>query len=410
MLGMNVSKSSSPAATDPASVLVQKLVARQAPGLVFLDSSRGSGPGRRSWVASDPIETLSETPSGFFAGGKSVDPFDWLKTTSEKFPFVAGMLSFEAAWMLDAIGESVAPTSPRIWAAAYDDVSIFDLPESEVPVSTSPSIATDLRPPDASTYQKGVQSCIKAIFDGEIFEINFTAAFEGRWDATGWELYEAMRAGATGNHFAYMDTGEVQISCVSPEQFLSVHDDVIRTRPIKGTRRRGQTPAEDAQLRQELRTSEKDIAENVMIVDLMRNDLSQVCVRGSVHVPELCGVETFAGVHHLVSTVQGTLDPAVTPLEAFLLCFPAGSITGAPKLRAIELIAELEAGPRGVYTGSIFRSFEGSFDSNVLIRSAEKRGDRIKYGAGGAVVSDSDPIAEWEEAKTKARPFTRLFE
>ncbi len=405
-----MSKFSSLGPTDPASNLVRELVATHAPGLVFLDSSRGSGPGRRSWVASNPVETLIETPDGFFAAGEQVDPFEWLKAQSLRYEFVAGFVSFEATWMLDSIGVPVTPTSPRIWAAAYDKVAIFEHEEREVVMSDPLTWASSLRVPDSDDYQNGVLRCIDAIFEGELFEVNFTAEFGGVWDGTGWELYEAMRSGATGSYFAYLDAGEMQISSVSPEQFLSVSNNVVRSRPIKGTRGRGQSPIEDEALRHELRNSEKDVAENVMIVDLMRNDLSQVCVRGSVHVPDFCQVETFAGVHHLVSTVEGILDPDVTPMEAFLLCFPAGSITGAPKLRAIELIAELEAGPRGIYTGSIFYAHRGAFDSSVLIRSAEKRGNHITYGAGGAVVSDSVPKDEWDEAQTKARPFTRLFE
>ena len=208
-----------------------------------------------------------------------------------------------------------------------------------------------------------------------------------------------------------MDAQDFQIASVSPERFLSVEGRRVCARPIKGSRRRAEgDPARDRALAEELLSSAKDRAENIMIVDLMRNDLTQVCRLGSVRAEAICELESFAGIHHLVSTVTGELEPGFGPLDALLACFPAGSITGAPKLRSIETIAQLEGSGRGVYTGSLFyASRHGRLDSSVLIRTAEIVGDQVRYGAGGAVVADSDPELERREALLKVGPLARAL-
>ncbi|MCB2109200.1 MAG: anthranilate synthase component I family protein, partial [Rhodobacteraceae bacterium] len=175
--------------------------------------------------------------------------------------------------------------------------------------------------------------------------------------------------------------------------------------PIKGTRPRGPTPGEDRRNADALLASGKDRAENLMIVDLMRNDLARECVPGTVRVPELCSLETFTAVHHLVSAVTGTLRPGKTAVDALAACFPGGSITGAPKIRAMEIIAELEPAPRGPYCGTMFRlGFDGALDSSILIRTVQKSGSLAVAHAGGGIVADSVPEDEYQESLTKARP------
>jgi anthranilate/para-aminobenzoate synthase component I len=195
----------------------------------------------------------------------------------------------------------------------------------------------------------------------------------------------------------------------SPEQFL--HSDskgLISSKPIKGTRRRGANSAEDAEIAKELAENEKERAENLMIVDLMRNDFGRVCEVGSVDVPVLFAVETYATVHQLVSTVQGQLRQDASALDALNASFPGGSMTGAPKHRAIEIIQELEGGPRGIYSGAIgFLGADGSADLGMTIRSIVFRGGRASIGVGGGITIDSNPAAELEETKLKAKALLR---
>jgi len=259
-------------------------------------------------------------------------------------------------------------------------------------------------------YPERVKACIDAIYAGELFEVNYAERFDAEWTHGGFALYEAMRAVATGDYFAYLDAGEFQVASVSPEQFLEVRDGVVRTRPIKGSCPRDEDPVIDRELGAQLLASEKDRAENIMIVDLMRNDLTRVCRVGSVVAEEICALESFAGIHHLVSTVTGVVEEGIEPLDVLLSCFPAGSITGAPKLRSVELIAAVEGSARGAYTGSMFyASAHGALDASVLIRTAELVGDQARYGAGGAVVAQSDPEGEWREALLKRALFDRAL-
>jgi len=188
------------------------------------------------------------------------------------------------------------------------------------------------------------------------------------------------------------------------EQFLRLEGDLVETRPIKGTRPRGATPDEDAALEAELRNSLKDRAENVMIVDLLRNDLGRVCTVGSVRVPELFTLERYSKVFHLVSTVVGRLAPGYDCVDLLRACFPGGSVTGCPKVRAMEIIDELEPTVRSVYCGSIgYLGFNGTMNTNIVIRTIIVTGGRAYFQVGGAVVADSDPAAEYQETLDKAR-------
>ncbi|MGF7161377.1 para-aminobenzoate synthetase component 1 [Rhodoligotrophos appendicifer] len=257
-------------------------------------------------------------------------------------------------------------------------------------------------------YVERIETIKDYISAGDIYQTNFTQKFTATLPSglSRFDLYRRLRARSRApfSVFLNIDADSALLS-VSPERFVSVDaGGAIETRPIKGTRPRGRTPAEDAMLARDLLASEKDKAENLMIVDLMRNDLSRVAEIGSVRVPTLFGLESFASVHHLVSVVQARLRPGFDAIDLLRAAFPGGSITGAPKIRAMEIIAELEAGPRGAYCGSAFwLGFSGAMDSSILIRSPVVAAGRILIQAGGGIVADSDPLDEYEECLVKAR-------
>ncbi len=223
---------------------------------------------------------------------------------------------------------------------------------------------------------------------------------------SGWEFFEKLSAISPAPFSAFLDCGDFQIASSSPEQFLRMSGSHIVSRPIKGTRPRDADPTRDAQLAYELQTSAKELAELVMITDLLRNDLGKVCEYGSVQVPELAKLEKFAQVQHLVSTVEGRLRKDVTHFAAFASCFPGGSITGAPKFRAMEIIDELEPVSRGPYCGAIgYLGFNRESQLSITIRTAVCRDGVACYNVGAGIVADSDPGAEYEETLAKARGF-----
>jgi para-aminobenzoate synthetase component 1 len=225
-----------------------------------------------------------------------------------------------------------------------------------------------------------------------------------------WALYRALRHSNPAPFGAYLNTPFGQLLSASPERFLQVRERQVETRPIKGTRPRDPDPQRDRALAEALLWSEKDRAENLMIVDLLRNDLGKVCQLGSVRVPELFTLESFASVHHLVSTVTGRLAEGFDALDLFAASFPGGSITGAPKRRAMEIIDELEPDRRGPYCGAIgYFGFDGAMDSNIAIRTLIHRQGRVEFSAGGGVVIDSDPQAEYRESFDKAALLLKLF-
>jgi para-aminobenzoate synthetase component 1 len=243
------------------------------------------------------------------------------------------------------------------------------------------------------------------IFAGDIFQSNLSQRFEAPLTESPWAFYGRLRTRNAAPFAAFLDFPNAVVLSASPERFLRI--DVgghVETRPIKGTRPRGVGPEHDGALGLALSESDKDRAENLMIVDLMRNDLSRVCAPGTVHVPELFALERYATVHHLVSTVVGELAPGRDALDLLRAAFPGGSITGAPKLRAMEIIAELEPSERGVYCGAIgYWSVTGALDSSIAIRTAVAIADRVYFSAGGGIVADSDPEQEYRETLDKAR-------
>jgi para-aminobenzoate synthetase component 1 len=245
-----------------------------------------------------------------------------------------------------------------------------------------------------------VQAHIRA---GDCYQVNLTQRFAARASGDAWHAYLKLRAINPAPFAAFLDLPDGKIVCSSPERFLEVRGERVETKPIKGTRPRSPDAARDRALADDLRTSAKDRAENVMIVDLLRNDLGKCCVPGSVRVSKLFDVESFANVHQLVSTVEGRLAPGTHALDLVGACFPGGSITGAPKVAAMKIIEELEPHRRSVYCGSIgYVGYDGNMDLNIAIRTLVQQGDHIYTWAGGGVVADSSVEAEYQESLDKA--------
>jgi len=252
-----------------------------------------------------------------------------------------------------------------------------------------------------------VQNYLRA---GDCYQINLAQCFSAQASGDAFEVYLTLRRLSPAPYSAFLDLPQAQILCVSPERFLSVQNGMVETKPIKGTRPRSDDPSTDAQLAAELAGHPKDRAENLMIVDLLRNDLGKSCVPGSVCVPKLFEVESYANVHHLVSTVQGKLADGHDALDVLRDCFPGGSITGAPKRRAMHIIDRLEPDRRGIYCGAIgYVGFDGNMDTNIVIRSLVYSAGEIRGWAGGGIVADSECAAEYQETLDKASAMLKVL-
>jgi para-aminobenzoate synthetase component 1 len=278
------------------------------------------------------------------------------------------------------------------------------------------AVPAQLSEPELSTsredYLLQVAAIKRHIFEGDVYQANLTREVVRHGHADPVRLYSGLRTANAAPFGGFLDCGDGRyVLSSSPERFLSVRDGLVETRPIKGTRPRGSTAAEDARLRDELQHSEKDRAELTMIVDLERNDLSRVCEPGSVKVPSLMRAQTYARVHHLEATVQGRLRGGTTPAALIRATFPGGSITGVPKKRALEIIHELEPVRRGPYTGSMFYlTPDFRFESNILIRTLLLEPGRVSYHVGGGIVADSEPDSEWDETIAKAAALESALE
>ncbi|MFZ2302900.1 MAG: aminodeoxychorismate synthase component I [Gallionella sp.] len=252
-----------------------------------------------------------------------------------------------------------------------------------------------------------VQDYLRA---GDCYQVNLAQCFSVEADGDAFCAYLALRCLSPAPYSAFLNLPQAQILCASPERFVSVQNGKVETRPIKGTRPRGSDMQQDRLLAEELHKHPKDRAENLMIVDLLRNDLGKSCVAGSVRVPRLFEVESFANVHHLVSTVEGRLAAGRDALNVLCDCFPGGSVTGAPKLRAMQIIEQLEPGRRGVYCGAIgYVGFDGNMDSNIAIRTLVYGGGKVDCWAGGGIVADSNLEEEYQETLHKASAMLRLL-
>lgn len=261
------------------------------------------------------------------------------------------------------------------------------------------------------SYRRVVARALEHIAAGDVYQVNLAQRFRVEPAPPAHAIYRSLRDVAPAPFLAYLSLGDgAGIASSSPERFFRVEGDRIETWPIKGTRPRGRTPEEDADLAGALRRSEKDRAENVMIVDLERNDLGRICAIGSIHVPALCHVTSHSNVHHLVSRVEGLLRDDVGPVDVIRALFPGGSITGAPKIRAVGIIDALEPVRRGVYTGAIgWWGVDGACDWNVAIRTIVAAGGVASFHAGGGIVADSTPDGEYEETLVKASGMMRAL-
>jgi para-aminobenzoate synthetase component 1 len=387
------------------------LALRHEPGLVLLESLPGFGDvGRRSYLAARPAEVatdgtaaLDRLGDGWWAGwlaydlGREIERLPDLGREDLGLPPLA-LGRFESWLEFDHARRVVAVRGEGASAHLLGALRAAEAaPPSHEPVS---GWRTSLPRPD---YEHAVQRAIDYIRAGDVFQVNLSQRLTAGWSGDSFALYGRMRAESPAPVAALVRLGGADVISASPERFISRRGRDIETRPIKGTRPRTADAAADRRNALALRSSAKDLAENVMIVDLARNDLGRVAEFGSVSVEELCALESHPGVHHLVSTVRARTRAAVSAADVVRATFPPGSVTGAPKIRALEIIEELEPVRRGPYCGAIGWFGPGDeIELSVAIRTLVAAGDALHLHVGGAVTADSDPAAEWQETMHKA--------
>ena len=428
---------------EPAAVL--SAFAGEPWACAFL-SGGGSARARWSYVLRAPDEVLiGDEP--FEALARLIG--ERLPSHPDGPPFqggVAGLACYELGDHVEPLGLKRHPDWPDLAAARYPALLAFDHERREVlavgrgaddaeALARAQTAAGWLDEPErvaatgrlsdsfeaatpADHYEAAVAEVVERIAAGEIFQANIARRWTGRLvdGAQPFDLLARLVGASPAPFAAYLSLPDRAVVSNSPERFVSIgagDELIVETRPIKGTRPRGATAAEDAALARELTESAKDRAENLMIVDLMRNDLSRVCPAGAVAASELFRVESFPNVHHLVSTVTGRLAPGMTAVDLLQAAFPPGSITGAPKVQAMKVISQLEP-PRGPYCGSLFwAGVDGAFDSSVLIRTVglvrDAAGWRFEAPAGAGIVADSDPVLERQETEAKIAALRRAL-
>ncbi|MFN7088074.1 MAG: aminodeoxychorismate synthase component I, partial [Burkholderiales bacterium] len=306
------------------------------------------------------------------------------------------------------VGQGRDPDTDIKWNGLIRRFSEPPEEKSRVPFCITSAVVSNLT---RESYASAFRRIHDYIRNGDCYQVNLAQRFAARAGGDPWLAYQALRVINPAPFAAYLSTPHAQILSASPERFLKVENGRVETKPIKGTRPRAGHPRLDAELAEALRTSAKDRAENVMIVDLLRNDLSKNCAPGTVRVPRLFDVESFATVHHLVSTVTGRLKPGRDAFDLLRGSFPGGSITGAPKLRAMQIIEELEPHRRGVYCGAIgYIGFDGNMDTNIAIRTLVCSGGVVRFWAGGGIVADSQPADEYQETFDKAAAMLKLLQ
>ena len=433
---------------------------RDLPGLVLLESARPGRNARWTYLTADPVavlETPAAGPDPFAVARALVSRLDRAPAPMAAPPFLGGLAGF-LGYDLGASFErlpAIAPADqdlPPLRLALHDWVVAWDRREGiawlggraldgdqrrlaarlddvharltgpdrapggdgdATPRRSSPGGPFEFRSRlDRAAYEARVEQVREHIARGDLYQANLTRRLETGFDGDPWELYRRLRTGDPSLFSAYLDLSRGQLSgrprallSASPEPFLAVDPaGVVSTDPIKGTRPRGRDRAEDRALACELLASPKDRAENVMIVDVLRNDLGRVCRPGSIRVPRLCRLERTATVQHLVSTVTGRLEGGRDVFDLLAASFPGGSITGAPKIRAMEILEGLEPVRRGPYTGAIgWIGPDGAMQTSIAIRTFVADGRRLTLHVGGGITWKSDPAAEWEETVSKAR-------
>ncbi len=312
-----------------------------------------------------------------------------LRDAATRFPLggAIGFWTYEAAreWEPRAWSNFPSTFLPSFRLVFFEELNRTIAPQPTVEAPTLVRVPDDQNAREF--YLSGVERIKQFIAAGDIYQVNLTHRFEVATRRSPSQIYERLRAFGSAPRGALLEWDDFSIVSNSPETFLSLRNGVLESKPIKGTIARGSTAEEDEQRKVELSNSAKDRAENVMIVDLLRNDLGRVCEFGSVCVPTLCEVETFPTLHHLVSTVRGKLRRELEPLDAFVAAFPCGSITGAPKMRAMQILSELEPVARGVSMGAIgYFGFDGSMEWSVAIRTATIQNGVARFHAGGGIV------------------------
>lgn len=398
-----------PVPGDPFAVLADLMARYRVEAGPDLPPFQGGAVGYFGYELAQQLETLPQAPQ------------DWLNMPDMAVGIYDLVIAFDQLdrrmWLISTGIPETSPTARKKRAA--DRIGIirkylrFARPMLETPeIPHTPDIMPWQSNFDRVGYEGAVQTVVDYIHAGDIFQANLSQSFRAEYAydviPKRFDLYRRLSLASPAPFGAFLNFGDVAVLSNSPERFLKVADGQVETRPIKGTRRRGAMPVEDAELAQELMLSAKDRAENIMIVDLLRNDLSKVCKPHSVKTPQICTLESYANVHHLVSTVTGELQDGKSAVDLLAACFPGGSITGAPKIRAMEIITELEGSTRGAYCGAIgFIGFNGSMDTNIAIRSICVNGGRMAFNVGGGIVADSIPAAEYDETLVKA---AKIFE
>ena len=418
--------------------------------LTLLESvMRSEHLGRYSFLACNPKATIEVNAQGTLLNGAPQDESAIAlisRLTAENRqhhmpglpPFqggLAGFISYDFGRRLEPHAKipHSAPISPELMLHHFDCIAAFDhMQERAWIIAQTEERADELehllkqkpKPLGSNViegwqsnftreaYEAAIARTVEYILAGDIFQANITQMFSSAipegFDPLA--FYRVLRLRNPATFAAFMDYGAIQIASSSPERLLRYDGRVVEARPIKGTRRRDSDPARDAKLIADLTSSRKDRAENVMIVDLLRNDLSRVSKPGTVKVPVLCGLETYANVHHLVSVITSELRDGHGMGDLIGATFPGGSITGAPKIRAMEIIAEIEHAPRGVYCGAIgYIGFNGRADLNIAIRTAQFAGGIARVQGGGGITARSNPAAEYEESLTKIRRIMEAF-
>lgn len=298
------------------------------------------------------------------------------------------------------------PAAQEVWPMLERLLAAPPEPAGEFTVHAATSTAVPAWP----EYRAAFERVRDYLHGGDCYQVNLARRFRVGYSGDPWSAYLQLRQISPAPYSAYLSLPFASILSTSPERFLLLEDGWAETRPIKGTRPRRADPAADAAEKAALLSSEKDRAENVMIVDLLRNDLGRVCRPGSIEAKPLFEIESYANVHHMVSTVRGQLGEGMEAVDLLAACLPGGSITGAPKRRAMEIIDELEGARRGVYCGAIgYLSDDGRMDTNIAIRTVVCSGEELSYWAGGGLVADSDARAEFDETEHKAKPFLDLI-